>query len=77
MSSTVVKDRQFRFRDFLRSVEGHVWRVEPAITPFVVSLDPNASNAVNADTFIAILMQLRDHSVRLIPAGRNVLYALR
>ena len=50
MSSTVVKGRQFRFRDFFGSIEGLIWRVEPAITPLVVSLGSNASNAFNADT---------------------------
>jgi hypothetical protein len=44
MSRTAVNG-QFRFLDFLGSVEGQVWRAEPAITPFVVSLGPNASNA--------------------------------
>jgi hypothetical protein len=38
MSRTAVRDRQFRFRDFLGSVEAHVWRSERAITPFLVLL---------------------------------------
>ena len=50
MSSTEVQGRQFRFRDFLRSVEAYVWRVEQAITPLLVSLSPSASNAFTADT---------------------------
>jgi len=29
----VVQERRFRFRDFLRSVEGLIWRVERATTP--------------------------------------------
>ena len=36
---------QFRFRDFLRSVEGSIWRVVRATTPPLVSPNPSASNA--------------------------------
>jgi hypothetical protein len=43
----------------LGSVEGHVWRVEPAITPFVVSLVPMPA-LLSRSHFIAIFMELRD-----------------
>ena len=45
MSRTAVSGSQFRFRDFWRSVEGPIWRVERATTPPLVSLSPSASNA--------------------------------
>src|ERR671912_1560865 len=50
MSRTEVNDSPFRFREFLGSVEGHVWRVGRPTTPFLVSLHRGASNAFNADT---------------------------
>ena len=40
MSRTAVRSAPFRFRDFLRSIEGHVWRAERTITPLLVSLRP-------------------------------------
>jgi hypothetical protein len=39
---------RFRFRDFWRSREGHVWRVERATPPFLVSPSRSASSAFNA-----------------------------
>jgi hypothetical protein len=45
VSTTAVSAGQFRFRDFLRSVEGHIWRVAWATTSPLVSLSPSASNA--------------------------------
>jgi hypothetical protein len=65
------QDRQFRFRDFLGSVEGQVWRVEPAIKPFVVSPGSNASSAFNADTSSRFVMQLRDLQI-LAGLGSNL-----
>lgn len=47
-STTVSKRPSFGFRDFWRSREGHLWRVERPTTPFLVSPSPSASSAFNA-----------------------------
>src|ERR687891_933592 len=45
LSSTTVNDGPFRFREFLGSREGQVWRVKRANTPFLVMPSPSASSA--------------------------------
>jgi hypothetical protein len=51
-------------------VERHEWRVEPATTPIVVSLGPDASNSFKAD--IMAILNERPRPMFRRPAGAKL-----